>query len=83
MVAISYIKTGLSKSYRHYTWLERDASWSYEPWDLLSIASYYSGNKKDSITYASIALSYDNNNDRLLNNLKICVNNTDLVDLIK
>lgn len=78
-----YIKRGLDKSYRHYTWLERDTTWSYEPWDLLCLASFYSGNKKDSIVYAAKALSFEPTNERLINNLKLCLLNTDNVDLIK
>jgi tetratricopeptide (TPR) repeat protein len=72
MVAISYIKTGLSKSYRHYTWLERDTSWSYEPWDLLSLATWYGGKKKEALSYAAKALSFEPTNKRLQDNLKIC-----------
>lgn len=80
--ALYYIKRGLKKSYRHYTWLERDTSWSYEPWDLLCLACYYSGNKKDSILYATKALSFEPNNDRLKNNLKLCLANTNDIELI-
>lgn len=81
-VAISYIKQGLKKSFRHYTWLERDDSWGSEPWDLLCIASYYSGDKKNSITYAAKALSYDPSNKRLQDNLKSCLDTTDNNEII-
>jgi tetratricopeptide (TPR) repeat protein len=71
------VKQGLKKSYRHYTWLERDISWTYEPWDLLCIASYYAGHKKDSIAYAAKALSFESDNERLRNNLALCINGTE------
>ena len=77
-----YLKRGIERSYRHYTWLERDTSWSYEPWDLLCLASYYNGNKKDSIIYAAKALSFDPNNERLKNNLSLCLTNTTDIELI-
>lgn len=75
-LAISYIKQGLAKSYRHYTWLERDASWTWQPYDMLSICCFYSGHKFDSITYAVKALSFDPEDERLKSNLKACLNNT-------
>ena len=77
-----YIKLAIKKSYRHYTWLERDTSWTYEPWDLLCQASYYNGNKKDSIVYASKALSFEPNNKRLQSNLDCCLSLTDDKELL-
>lgn len=77
------IKEGLKKCYRHFTWLERDTSWSYEPWDLLCLATYYGGKKRDSIAYAAKALSYEPNNKRLSNNVKACLEGTDNLELLK
>lgn len=77
-----YVKTGLKRSYRHYTWLERDTSWSYEPWDLLCLATYYNGNKKESIAYAAKALSYEPNNERLKSNLQLCIENATTNELV-
>jgi glycosyltransferase involved in cell wall biosynthesis len=77
-----YIKKGIAKSYRHYTWVERDTSWSYEPWDLLCLATFYSGNKKDSILYATKALSFEPENKRLKGNLEKCLKLTDNKELI-
>ena len=74
--AIHYLKASLQNSFRHYTWLERDTSWSYEPYDLLCLASFYTGNKKDSIIYAAKALSFEPNNSRLQENLNLCVENS-------
>lgn len=76
------IKEGLRKSHRHFTWLERDTSWSYEPWDLLCLATYYGGKKKDSIVYASKALSYEPNNKRLSDNVRLCIEGTDNLELL-
>ena len=78
-----YIKLGIKKSFRHYTWVERDTSWSYEPWDLLCLATYYGGNKKDSIVYAAKALSFEPENIRLKNNLDLCIKGIDKLELIK
>lgn len=74
--ALETLKSALSISYRHYTWLERDISWTYEIFDLLCLAAYYGGKKVDSIAYAAKALSYEPENERLKNNLKLCVDNT-------
>ena len=76
------IKRGLNKSYRHYTWVERDLSWSYEPWDLLCLASFYGGHIKDSIIYAAKALTFEPDNPRLLNNLKLCLEKCNDKELI-
>lgn len=81
-LAEQYIKDGLKKCHRHFTWLERDTSWSYEPWDLLCLATYYGGKKKDSIVYAAKALSYEPNNKRLSDNLKLCIEGSDNLDLL-
>ena len=76
------IKRGLKMSYRHYTWLERDTSWSFEPYDLLCLACFYSGNKRDSIAYAAKALSYEPDNERLKSNLNLCLSGTTNNELI-
>jgi len=77
LLAEHYIKEGIKNSYRHFTWVERDASWSYEPWDLLCLASYYSGHKKDSIAYAAKALSFCPDDKRLQSNLELCLKGTE------
>lgn len=77
-----YMKRGIRNSYRHYTWLERDTSWSYAPWDVLCLASYYAGHRKESIIYAAKALQFEPTNERLNNNLKLCLDNTDIHELI-
>lgn len=80
--AIFYVKEGLKKSFRHYTWLERDNSWSYQPYDILSLASFYYGKKRDSLAYAVKAASLDKGNTRLENNVKeilSCMKDTDFI----
>ena len=73
-LAIHYIKQGLEKSYRHYTWLERDTSWTYEPYDLLCLAYYYNGDKLKSLGCAYKAYSINKDEERLKNNLEL-INN--------
>lgn len=80
--AIRIIKQGIQESYRHFTWLERDISWSYEPYDILCQACFYGGYKKDSIVYAAKALSYEPENSRLKENLDVCIQLTDDKELV-
>ena len=81
--AVNIIKTGLLNSFRHYTWLERDTSWSYEPWDLLCLASYYGGKRKDALTYAQKALSFNPNDERLKSNVDLCLSNLSIIELLQ
>lgn len=76
------VKEGIRKSYRHYTWLERDVSWSYEPWDLLCQAAYYAGHIHDSILYAAKAYAREPSNERLQKNLFSCINGFDMKQLL-
>jgi len=83
-LATYYIKKGLEKSYRHYTWLERDLSWSYEPYDLLCLSYYYDESDKDgklkALACAYKALTFEPENERLKNNLKLCLDNLKNID---
>lgn len=72
--AIGAIKECLSKSYRHYSWLERGDSWTYAPYDVLAIAYYYTGDYDKSYTNAKKALYYEPNDERLLYNLTFIEN---------
>ena len=81
--AYDVLTTAIKYSYRHYTWLERDTSWTYEPYDLLTLAAYYSGHKKESIAYAAIALSFCENDKRLKDNLRLCIENTSVAELVQ
>jgi len=70
-LAVDIIRQGLAKSYRHYSWLERDISWSYEPYDLLCQAYFYNGDKLKSLGCAYKALQFEPENKRLQDNLQI------------
>lgn len=78
--AESYIIEGLVASRRHYNWLERDTSWKEEPYDLLSIATYYGGKKKEALAYAVKACSLNPTDDRLNNNVKLILENMENTD---
>lgn len=80
--SVFYLKTALNNSIRHYTWLERDISWTYEPWQLLSVAEFYSGNKKDALTHALKAFSYDTTNENLNYNVDIILKMSSDIELI-
>lgn len=81
--AISMAKIALSIQTRHFTWFERDTSWNYEPYDILSLAEYYNGNKKEALSYAIKAYSFDEKNERLLNNINSILHNLPSSELIK
>lgn len=68
---IETINTCLIKTQRYYSWLEEDDSWSFKPYDLLSLAYYYMGQKEVSLQFAKIALSYSTSNKRLQNNVTL------------
>jgi tetratricopeptide (TPR) repeat protein len=70
-LAKHFISECLERTYRHYTWLERDTSWTHEPYDLMSLALYYSGDKKGSLSYAIKAYSYDPTDNRLRDNVNV------------
>nr|DAU16571.1 MAG TPA: Tetratricopeptide repeat [Caudoviricetes sp.] len=80
-----YLIEALKNTYRHYTWLERDTTWTYEVWDMLCLVEYYSddGDKKKSFMYAAKALSYLPEEKRLIDNLKECcaaIDDKELID---
>ena len=66
---IKTINKALYSSYRHYSWLEEDDSWSYLPYDILSLAYFYNGQPEVSLQFAKIALSYLPTDERLINNV--------------
>lgn len=67
--AIFWLKKCLKDTYRHLDWTEVNDVWTYVPYDLLSVASFNSGNKKDALLYASRACEL-NPSQKLLANLK-------------
>ena len=72
-MAVGAVEEGLKKSYRHFSWLERDNSWTYEPYDLLCQAYYWSGDYAKSVINAEKALEHKPKDERLKNNLELCM----------
>lgn len=82
-IAVSYVSIALNKTYRHYTWVERDESYKGQPADILSIALYYIAigekydNKKELLLqadeYIKEALLYNANDERLKYNQKFII----------
>lgn len=81
--AYDLLKIALQKTYRHWTWLERDNSWTWELYDLLSLSSYYSGYKQESLYFAVKALSFNETDERLKDNVKIIMNSIDEKEIVK
>jgi tetratricopeptide (TPR) repeat protein len=73
--AIYYVELALTNTVRLYNWMERDNTWSYLPYDILSLAYYYSGNKEKSLVYAVKAYLINDKNDRLKANVKVISDN--------
>lgn len=75
--AISTLDDAVRDSRRHYSWLERDTTWSYRIWDLYSIAKFYHNkhnDRLDSLAYAYKAYCLNKNNERLKKNLELIEN---------
>ena len=72
--AIGVIKDCLAKTYRHYTWLERDDTWTYKLYDILSVAYYWIGDFDNALSNIHKAIHYCPNDERILNNLKLIEN---------
>jgi tetratricopeptide (TPR) repeat protein len=68
--AIGVIQDCFRNTYRHYTWLERDTSWTYDPYDILSIAYYYTENYNESYINMCKVLNYCPDDERFLYNLE-------------
>lgn len=51
-------------------YLCEEFAWGYLPWDLMAISSYNLGDSESAYNYNSIALEFDPDNDRLINNMK-------------
>lgn len=82
-LAYDILKKCFKNIYRHYSWLEKDDSFTSRPFDQLSLASYYSGRKKESLLYAFIARERNKNDERLQNNIDIILMNISDADLVK
>lgn len=68
--AIDIIKQGLRDSVRQYTWVERDISWTYQPYDLLCLAYYYNGEKLKALGCAYKAAAVEPSEQRLVDNIR-------------
>ena len=68
--AIEVVNEGLLKSKRYHIWLERDTTWTWEPYDLLANCYYQLGNYSVALDYAELALSKDANHPNLINNVE-------------
>lgn len=73
-MAYTVLKDCLKKSYRHYSWLEKDDSFSSRTYDLLSIASFYCGKKKESLLFAFLAKENNTTDQRLKDNYNLILN---------
>lgn len=69
-IAIGLLNEGLAKARRHYTWIEDSACWTYRPYDLLSIAYYYTGEVEKGKEYLLKAIEMNPTDQRLRDNLK-------------
>ena len=67
-----YLKEGLSKTHRHYTWLENAADFEGEMFIWLTVATYYKGKYLESLAYATRALDLMPKSELAQNNLRYC-----------
>ena len=66
--AVNIVNEGLLKSRRHYSWLEGDACWNFEPWDILC-AAYWGDKAYDTAAQcAKLAYMESPNDPRLKEN---------------
>ena len=81
-LAYGILKKCFNHMYRHYSWLEKDDSFTSRPFDLLSLACYYSGRKKESLLYAFIAREKNKSDERLTKNIDVILQSISDKDLI-
>lgn len=70
-LAIGMIQECISKTYRHYSWLERDNSWLESIDDILSISYFYIGEIDKSYFHVKKALAFDEDNKRIRSNYEL------------
>lgn len=80
--AYECLKNCLKYTYQHYSWLERSGSFTEKIYDFLSLASFYSGHKKESLLYAFIAREKNRLDERLKTNVDIILRDIKESDLI-
>lgn len=82
---ISVVNECLLKTYRHFSWLERDKSWTVQPWDLLCIAYYFNKDFEKAVFASAKALEYEHSDVRLQKNVVECIKHyseSELVELL-
>lgn len=70
-IAISYVESAIQKSYRHYTWIERDDSWIEKIDDILSISYFYLGEINKAKKHVLEAYRKNPSDERIRNNIDI------------
>lgn len=74
--ALDVLSKMLFRSQRLYSWLELLDCFEWEPYDLMSLALYYSGHKLESLNMAKAAVALQGGtNQRLIDNVKIIEEN--------
>jgi len=74
-MAVAAIRDCLRKTWRHYSWLENDISWGYEPYDLLCQAYFNSGEYLKALGCGYKALTMDEHDPRLNHNVLAALDN--------
>ena len=74
-LAIAILRDALKNSYRQYSWLENDISWSYEPYDLLCHAYFSTGDYFKALACGYKALTLNPTDQRLNSNVLACLDN--------
>ena len=67
-IALGYVQDCLKLSVQHFNWVEQAPSWTYRPWDILSLI--YAGLEDwgNAVQYSEKALQYAPNDERLKSN---------------
>lgn len=70
-VAIGYVNEAIQKTYRHYTWIERDRDWNEQVDDILSVSYSWLGDFETAHTHIKKALAKNPNDTRLQSNYQL------------
>lgn len=73
-LAIGYVQEALKKSFRHYTWVERDDTWIEKVDDILSISYFYLGDYNKACYHVNNAYNLNSNDARIKYNLELIIN---------
>ena len=74
-IAVGYVNEALAKSYRHYSWLEKDYSWREQADAILAVSWFYLGDKDKSLQHIKNAAALNPSNEDVQSNLKIISEN--------